>query len=372
MPEEMGAMAPGEEPEPQPGVVDPELADRIRQRVDALAEEDAAVRQAAEADLAAIGPPALARLLFAVADSRLDIQHRLAAGDVLGRLGDPRFDAPDFTGPWIEVPAGPALIGSAPGEPEAQTNALPQHEVDVALFAIGRFPLTNRAYALFVEDGGYEDAALWHDDGWAWKNSFNITAPNSWQRAAARPNHPVTGICWYEARACCAWLTGRLTEREELRGGEVVRLPTEAEWEKAARGGLTLDRRRSIRNPMPARRFPWGDAFLVQVCNTAESGIGGTSPVGMFPDSQSPYKLDDLGGNVMEWCSSRPVAYPFHAHDGRESTGGGVRAYRVARGGAWPFSEASTRCAYRHWQHADFRGGTIGLRLVRGRPAHVT
>jgi formylglycine-generating enzyme required for sulfatase activity len=117
---------------------------------------------------------------------------------------------------------------------------------------------------------------------------------------------------------------------------------------------------------MPERRYPWGDAFVLGQCNSVEGELGGTSPVGLFPEGESPYKLEDMGGNVMDWCSSKPNAYPFDAGDGREDRSGGVRAYRVTRGGAWPMVNESARCAYRHQNRADFRGGAVGLRLVRG------
>jgi len=117
---------------------------------------------------------------------------------------------------------------------------------------------------------------------------------------------------------------------------------------------------------MPERRYPWGDAYVVGQCNTMEAGLAGTSPVGMFLEGQSPYKLDDMGGNVMDWCSSRPDAYEYDAKDGREDPSGGPRVYRVLRGGAWPMVNDSARCAYRHRNKAGYRGGAVGMRLVKG------
>jgi formylglycine-generating enzyme required for sulfatase activity len=345
-----------------------DASERITELLDQLTSRDRSKRRQAEAELAELGQPAADRLLQAVTDTRVEAELRRQAGILLGRIGDPRLPEPDHLGPMVEVPGGPFLMGGAPGEPESDTNALPQHEVDVPTFLIGRYPVTNRAYAQFVAAGGYEDQELWLEEGWAWRQQNDIQAPHYWKGDEAPANVPVVGVSWYEAMAFTRWLTVQAEERDDLKPSEVVRLPTEAEWEKAARGGLTLDRRRARPNPMSDRRYPWGDAFFATVCNTAESGLGGTTPVGMFADGASPYGVEELGGNVMEWCSSRPTAYPYNGHDGRELLGGGVRTYRSARGGAWPFQGHAARCAYRHWNHCDFRGGMIGLRVVRGRP----
>jgi len=342
---------------------------RLGPLVAALGSDEPAERRAAAESLAEIGQAAAPRLCLALVDPRLDLRHRLRAGNLLGRVGDPRLTGPEGLGPLADVPAGPFLMGATAGEPEADTNALPQHEVDVGAFRATRFNVTNVAFGRFVADGGYGREDLWLPEGWAWRAAASIVAPHYWPEAVDRPNHPVVGVSWFEALAYCRWLTERLEAASELQPGEVARLPTEAEWEKAARGGLTLDRRRAQPNPKPDRRHPWGDAFVANTCNTAEAELGGTSPVGMFPDGESPYRVEGLGGNVMEWCSSRPTAYPYHAHDGREDPAGGVRTYRIARGGAFPFKANSARCAYRHWNHPDFRGGMIGFRVVRGRPA---
>jgi formylglycine-generating enzyme required for sulfatase activity len=301
-------------------------------------------------------------------DDRLRVADRARAGTVVGRIGDPRLSAAGGVGPVIRVTSGSFKMGARDYDPEASTNALPQHDVDLASYAIARYPVTNAAYRKFVEDGGYGRSDLWLPEGWQWRTTANAETPHYWSGAAHKPNHPVVGVCWFEAMAFCAWLTGRLTDEDVLRPGEIIRLPTEAEWEKAARGGATLDRRRSQSNNMPQRRFPWGDSFLAAMANTAEGGLAGTSPVGMYPSGSSPYKVEDLGGNVLEWCSSRPGAYPYHAGDGREATEGGPRTYRVGRGGAWAFGGDSAGCAYRHWNRADFRGGMVGFRIVQGYP----
>lgn len=345
---------------------DRELHERVMALVQKLAaaenEEDTA---ATETELGELGDDAADRMIFVMTDHRHGLSACRRVGTALGRIGDPRLSAAAGGAPFVDVGAGSFVMGGEPLEPEAATHALPQHEVELPSFAIGRYPVTNQAFAPFVEDGGYTRSDLWLDEGWAWREKSGATAPHYWKSAARRPNHPVVGVCWWEAQAYCRWLTERMTESGELRPGERVRLPSEAEWEKAARGGGHLDRRRSRPNPMPRRRFPWGDAFFANLCNTAESGIGATTPVGMFPAGASPYNIDDVTGNVLEWCSSKPSPYPYHASDGREFVEGG-RTPRVARGGAWPLNGDAGRCAYRHWNRPDFRAGMIGVRVVRG------
>ena len=356
----------GEQPGPDDeATVYAGMLSRIAALVTLLGADDVEAAAAAEAELARIGPRSYDRLLFAATDLRQGADACNRIGTALGRIGDPRLADPDAGGPFVDVGAGSFVMGAASLEPEAATHALPQHEVEVPSFAIGRYPVTNMAFGLFVADGGYEQEELWLPEGWCWRAAGEVTAPHYWRNATRRPNHPVVGVCWHEAQAYCRWLTRRMIASGALRPGELVRLPTEAEWEKASRGGRFLDRRRARPNPMQQRRFPWGDAFFPNLCNTAEGGIGGTTPVGMFPAGASPYNADDMTGNVLEWCNSRPMPYPYHTSDGREFLESG-RAPRVVRGGAWPLNGDSGRCAYRHWNRPDFRGGMVGLRVIRG------
>jgi formylglycine-generating enzyme required for sulfatase activity len=344
--------------------IDPAVQAKIAGLIDSLAKRDDQTAEV-EAELKELGEPAMDRLLFSMSDLRQGAQACLRIGTGLGRIGDPRLADALAVGQFMDVGAGTFLMGAAELEPEAATTALPQHEVELPTFAVARYPVTNKAFALFVADGGYEREDLWLPEGWAWRVSQEISTPHYWKTAARRPNHPVVGVSWHEGQAYCRWLTERMAAEKAIRPGELVRLPTEAEWEKAARGGRFLDRRRARPNPMPRRRFPWGDAFFSNLCNTAEGGLGSTSPVGMFPAGACPYNAADMTGNVLEWCNSKPNPYPYHMTDGREFPEGG-RAPRVARGGAWPLNGDAGRCAYRHWNRPDFRAGMIGLRVVRG------
>jgi formylglycine-generating enzyme required for sulfatase activity len=331
-----------------------------------LVAKAAAGDDAAFDELADHGDLTLDQMMQAMRATRYSLEERSRVGTLLGRLGDPRLAEPLFLGPLVRVTASKFLMGGVPLEPEAETNALPQHDVDLPSYHLAKFHVTNAAFALFVADSGYEREELWLPEGWQWRTRAGIVEPMHWQRAPERPNHPVVGISWHEANAYCRWLALRLEELGELRPGEMVRLPTEAEWEKGARGGTVLDRRRGLQNSMPDRRFPWGNGLIPGVCNTVESGLGGTSPVGMFPESESPYRLDDMAGNVLDWCNSKPEAYPYNATDGREDVSGNPRAFRALRGGAWSLDENAARCAYRQWKRADFRGSNVGMRVVRG------
>jgi formylglycine-generating enzyme required for sulfatase activity len=342
--------------------IDTELMERVSALVGAAADGD----EAAGEQLTEIGEQALDRMIYAMTDTHLSVQGRARIGTLVGLMDDPRLTEPHHLGPFVRIPAGKFVMGAEPLEPEAETHALPKHDVEVPTFSITRYHVTNKAFAEFVEAGGYDDSEVWSEDGWSWRVTANATEPQFWKRAPSQPNHPVVGVCWYEAQAFCNWLTVKLGEAGELRPAETVRLPTEAEWEKAARGGRSLDRRRGRPNSMPERRYPWGDAYVVGQCNTMEAGLAATSPVGLFLEGQSPYKLEDMGGNVMDWCNSKPAAYPFDATDGREDASGGPRAYRVMRGGAWPMVNDSARCAYRHRNRAGYRGGAVGMRVVRG------
>jgi formylglycine-generating enzyme required for sulfatase activity len=342
---------------------------RLESLVQQFLFDSAGASQAAERELAELERDAVRVLLKAMTDARLTLEQRVRAGTLAGRIGDPRFEGPFGLGPLLQVPAGPFSMGSRPGEPEADTNAVPLHEVNVPVFWMAKSPVTNQQFAVFMEEaGGYTTHEYWLDDGWRWLQQSGHTAPHYWRSAASIPNHPVVGVSWFEAQAYCEWLTRELRALGQLEEAQVIRLPTEAEWEKAARGGLTLDDRNTRANSMPTRRYPWGDSYVPELCNTAASDIGSTNPVGMFPDGESPYRIEGLSGNTVEWCISQPKSYPYNADDGRNRLRAGTQVYRIVRGGAWPFNRNAAACAYRHWFHPDFRGNMLGFRYVRAAP----
>jgi formylglycine-generating enzyme required for sulfatase activity len=278
-------------------------------------------------------------------------------GDTLARLGDPRPGVglrpdglPDIV--WCEVPEGSFLMGTREqairalrerygGRRALYEREVPQGELTLPAFQIARYPVTVAQYSAFVEDGGYTTQRHWTEAGWAWREKEGLTGPETFGPSSDLPNHPVVGVSWYEAVAFCRWL-GEL-------GGQEVRLPTEAEWERAARG-------------TDGREYPWGDEFDATRCNVDDTRIGSTSPVGIFPGGASPCGALDMAGNVWEWTSSLSKPYPYQAGDGREDSE--AEGSRVLRGGAFSYSQDVARCACRYNGHPDSQWLYDGFRLV--------
>ena len=271
-----------------------------------------------------------AQLVHLVTTDRLQPRERAAAGSTLAVIGDPRdLDA------WVAVPAGPFVMGSGAEDALKSGDEEPRHTVTLSAFAIGKYPVTNGQYARFVEATGHR-------------------SPDLWQSNAPPPelrNHPVVTVSWHDARAYCDWLS---KER-----GEEIRLPTEAEWEKAARGG-------------DGRVWPWGNEYDGTFCNGADAGVQGTSPVGIFQAGASPYGVLDMVGNVWEWTGSlwgvdvvKPdYGYPYDPHDGREDPAAPDGVLRTLRGGAWGGSGRRVRCAPRIRNGPDIRSLDVGFRVV--------
>lgn len=286
-------------------------------------------------------------------DDWIGIEHpqlRAAAGRVFGFLGDARADTTSTDPQLIRIPAGRFTMGhsSEAGQvniPSLQTGA---YVMDVAEFSIGRFPVTNAQFSQFVEANGYSASAehLWTEAGWAWREANNISSPAYWTDAHwTIGNHPVVGVSWYEAVAFCNWLSMVL--------GRMIALPTEAEWEKAARG-------------TDGRLWPWGNTVLPDAANTIETDIGSTTCVGLFGFQRSPYGLDDCAGNVWEWCSSQFRDYGmYRSDDGREHLGGAIP--RVLRGGSWLNERDYARSANRDHYFPGDRHFDLGFRIKEQR-----
>jgi formylglycine-generating enzyme required for sulfatase activity len=328
------------------------------------------------------------RLLETMRDPAVPVQTRAEAGTVLGRLGDLRPDVASRLPVLVEVPAGPFWMGDDQSQWDDEK---PAHAWDLPTYWIGRYPVTNAQFGAFIEAGGYDDDSLWTPEGLAWRKSAekrwdrtHSDRPEYWDRyGQSRPNHPVVGVTWYEAVAYCNWLGHEFQALENkgirdqgIRKSGVpdslipsfpdslftFRLPTEAEWEKAAKGGISLPGPNP--NPRPKRSYPWGEQFDRLRANTYDGGAGTTTPVGMYPADGQPYEIYDLAGNVWEWCSSAYVSY-------KESPGGGPAEpdarpedRRVVRGGSWAPRPGYARCAYRsHLDPDNFRDG-LGFRVV--------
>jgi len=242
----------------------------------------------------------------------------------------------------VPVPAGPftmgtrredipALVKKYGGETEWYEQEVPQYEVNLPAFEIGRYPVTNREYQAFIRGAGYRPPAYWEGD----------------EYPPGKGDHPVVNVTWRDAVAYCRWLNKQT--------GRSFRLPTEAEWEKAARGS---DR----------RQYPWGDEFDPAKCNIREGGPGGTTPVGQYPEGASPYDILDMAGNVWEWCSSLYKSYPYDPGDGRENPE--AEGSRVLRGGAFNYEAGYVRCACRYGCDPGSCWGGCGFRVVAS-PVHL-
>jgi formylglycine-generating enzyme required for sulfatase activity len=206
---------------------------------------------------------------------------------------------------FIDVPAGPFLMGSAEDDALAFGDERPQTTVTVAGFTIARYPVTVLQFAAFLNATGYQCGAERDVVGWG--------------------DYPVTGVGWRDAVAFCKW-AARVAAMP-------LRLPTEAEWEKAARG-------------TDGRLFPWGDAMPDPLrCNLGMHVPGVTIPGRYSPDGDSPYGCADMAGNVWEWTSTLYAPYPYRGDDGREDLTAPGR--RVLRGGSWYDPEQLVRCANR-------------------------
>jgi formylglycine-generating enzyme required for sulfatase activity len=271
--------------------------------------------------------PKLARirgwLLAIVIQGRLPPVDRAQAGAALAVLGDEReFDE------LVTIPAGPFWLGD-----DGDEWARPQHQVALPEYKIGKYPVTNAQYRRFVEATGR---------GW-YGQDF----------APEQANHPAAWLTWHDARAYCDWLTEIWRPAGRIKPGQVVRLPSEAEWEKAARGHQ--DR----------RDYPWGDGWDETKCNTRELGLGEPTPVGIFPEGASPYGCLDMAGNVWEWTRSLwGFEYPYDPQDGREDVSASDEVSRVLRGGAFVDDRAYARCAARGDSRPWGRSWYLGFRVV--------
>jgi formylglycine-generating enzyme required for sulfatase activity len=252
---------------------------------------------------------------------------------------------------FILIPEGEFRMGSdLDRDHHASSDEQPQHTLSVSDFYIMRHPITNAQYRPFVEATGHRPPLFWEDG----------------EFPADKADHPVVGVNYRDAIAFCKWAA----EETDL----PLRLPTEAEWEKAARGS-------------DGRTYPWGDEWEDGICNTRETKSKGTTPVGHnSPQSDSPYGLTDLAGNVQEWLSNLFGDYPYDPEDGREllvnnldhdqllprlwdtgctSVPRSLEAGKdksVIRGGSWRETKHQSRCAYRSWAAPLHRSDDTGFR----------
>lgn len=261
---------------------------------------------------------ALERLLK---DADTPLETRIGLAEALGRIGDPRLGWDDE---WhfVRVPAGEFWRGGV--DPAAFDDERPTAKVFVDEFRVALFPVTCSQYIEFVEDGGHQEPAFWPD------------APADCERLEeradrwrAKPNHPVTEVNWFDARAFCLWLNRELPRTDGLEW----RLPTEAEWEKAARGGIELAP--GAANPDPKRVYPWAGGWDEAKTNSLDGApVASTTPVGCYPAGRGPYGAWDQAGNVLEWCWDW-IADTYRGLPTRNPKGPAKGLGRVLRGGSW-------------------------------------
>jgi len=298
---------------------------------------------------------------------RLGPVERAAAGRALARLGDPRpgigvtsslligegVSLPDLV--WCHVPSGPFTMGSADDSSSLFGKETPQHEVNLPAFRVSKYPVTNAQFAAFVKAGGYRERQYWTEAGWRQKGQREWIGPYDFGEPFNLPNHPVVGVTWYEAVAFCRWLTEQLRQCGELGADEEITLPSEPQWEKVARG-------------TDGRVYPWGDEADPERANYGGTGIGTTSAVGCFPGGASPYGVEDLSGNVWEWCRTKwQGSYDGYRDD--DDLAGEVR--RVLRGGSFLDEARRVRCAVRFRYNPNLRSGGRGFRVMVASPVRL-
>ena len=296
-------------------------------------------------------PPEIQALLDEIADPKTTPPRRLEIGDELEKLGDPRPGVglrpnglPDID--WVEVPGGPFIYQVG------ETRDLPT-------FWIGRYPVTNAQFQAFFDDGGYGKRAglgtrigkplgLRAGGEPEWWGDLKRPEPESprWPH----PNRPRNDVDWYEAVAFTRWLNARLGLPEGS-----IRLPTELEWEKAARGP-------------EGRIYPWGNEYQSGFANVNERSasrgewsLEQTTAVGLYPHGRSPDGVEDLAGNVWEWCLNKYDDPEAVAPD----TSG---ASRGLRGGSWYYYPDLARADYRNGNHPENRNDGRGFRLLSSVP----
>ena len=272
-----------------------------------------------------------------------------------------RAELPDAPDPaptgleMVEVPAGECLVG-APADGFAYDNERPRHRTDVRCYLIGATPITNATYLHFAEGGGYQRREWWSDEGWSWKEQYDITRPDGWTADHSAewrlgrlepldPDRPVVHVSWFEADAFAR--------------AHDARLPTEIEWEKAA----TWDQDRGVALP-----YPWGNDPPVAGVHANVDQLGcGPAAAGAYPAGESPCGCRGMIGDVWEWTSAEFDGYdgfaPFPYREYSQPFFGA--GYRVLRGGSWATRPRVVTPTFRNWDLPQRRQIFSGIRIAR-------
>ncbi|MBK9713381.1 MAG: SUMF1/EgtB/PvdO family nonheme iron enzyme [Kouleothrix sp.] len=338
----------------------------------------------------------LAQALAGVVEgTELPAAERVHAGVRLGQLGDPRPGACGLPPAMVELPGASVVLGipaaqtehvralwltywQERGEGQAEryadvfakreTNAT-EAPLQLPAFAIGRTPITNAQYQRFLDDGGYDPAKPWWDAAardWLARDDAATEGLQEWQRRTHkdqpewwdneqfgrdRPNHPVVGVSWYEATAFCRWLTQNQVYNPDK---SIYTLPSEAEWEYAARG-------------VERRPYPWGEPQPDGERANFNQIYKGTTAVGCFSAGATPEGVLDLAGNVWEWTRSIYRPYPYEPDDGREAPDDPSKELFTLRGGGWFDLSIYLRASGRNDLTPDYHYDVVGFRLARYR-----
>ncbi|MEK7727349.1 MAG: SUMF1/EgtB/PvdO family nonheme iron enzyme [candidate division KSB1 bacterium] len=284
--------------------------------------------------------------------------------DFTKQYGDPRPEVTRLDSmQFCYVPPGPFWMGSADADSLDDYQRLHLNEHLNYGYWISHFPITVAQFDTFASDTSAHT-----------RNPSSVDTPG---------NLPVVDVRWHAARRFCEWLTRKWRKEGRLPQDWEIRLPSEAEWEKAARGGLEIPAATRIRsiaaiafepgpllallqNALPKRRYPWGEQFDANLANSSEMNIGSKSAVGCFPHGQSPYGCEEMSGNVWEWTCSLYRKYPYDPRDGRENFEANYTEARALRGGSWDYSSVDLPCAARSFILPDNPWLNYGFRLVAG------
>jgi len=277
---------------------------------------------------------AMQSLFDPVQSGDIDIKTRIEAAEAVGQAGDPRLEQEN----WISIQGGKFWMGAQKQkgrnqDEEADDDEAPVHEVTLKEFHIGRYPVTVQEYQKFIDEGGYENEEYWRETG----GFGQFTEPENWEEQQPHGNRPVTGVSWYEAAAYCTRAAGRL--------------PREAEWERAARGAREN------------AKYPWGNEPIDETRANYELKVGRPTPVGVYPKGVTTEGVDDMMGNVWEWCSDWYGPYPNGPVD--DPLGPQSRERKVLRGGSWYGDQYDVRVSVRGHSLPENRDAYIGFRCVR-------
>jgi serine/threonine-protein kinase len=242
----------------------------------------------------------------------------------------------------VHVPAGDFFMGSSDSDASADGDEKPMHFVSLDDFWIDKYEVTNEQFVRFLNEKGNQE-----EDGVSWVNVEDEGSNIVYQGGQYRPrsgyeDHPVTYVSWYGAQSYCQW-AGK-------------GLPTEAQWEKAARG-------------TDGRIWPWGNDWDEDKVNSKDAGPGHTTAVGSYPDGASPYGCMDMAGNAWEWVADRYQWDYYQAVHDRNPQGPNQGKHRVVRGGSWAFPQGLTRCASRFGLIPSVRGDYLGFRCASNSPS---